>query len=274
MPSHPARARWSASATWLILAITMSGCGEVIVPSPTVAPTATGSRSAATTSPGATVSDSPDLMELPAPPTLALDEIPLTCGSPLVFGVEALDGMPGAEMAAHPAAENLRQFLADGSLPDRSGWRLVVLNGEGVLFLLPGTREEGVSYWNAEFGPAAAGWQPVRWGQCDLRPAFEGIEPARWELAPNTLVGRDTQALEVRVFEQACASGASPDDRIVGPAVILLEDSVIIILGTRPLPGPQTCEPGLAATVRVELPERLGDRELLDGSSFPAEPRS
>ena len=50
----------------------------------------------------------------------------------------------------------LRQLMAEGSLPNRSGWRLVVFNDDGVLFLLPGTRDEGVSYWNAEFGPAGS----------------------------------------------------------------------------------------------------------------------
>lgn len=213
-------------------------------------------------------------MELQSPPVLSLDEVPLMCGSPLAFSVDALAGVPGAERADHPAAGKLRQLLADGSLPDRSGWRLVVFNDDGVLFLLPGTREEGVSFWNAEFGPADADWEPVRWGQCEIQPAFVGIEAARWELAPDERVGPDTQSFEVRVFEKACASGASPEGRIVGPAVIPVEDSLIVILGTRPPPGPQTCEPGPPATVRVELPQPLGDRQLLDGSSFPAEPRS
>lgn len=213
-------------------------------------------------------------MELPTPPVLSLDEVPLMCGSPLAFSVEALAAAPGAERADHPAAKNLRQMLADGSLPDRSGWRLVVFNEGGALFLLPGTRTEGVSFWNAELGPAEADWQPVRWGQCDIQPAFEGIEAARWELAPGEEIGPDTLSFEALVLEQACASGAIPEGRIVGPAVIPMEDSVVVVLGTRPPPGPQTCEPGPPATVRVHLPEPLGERQLLDGSSFPAEPRS
>lgn len=220
------------------------------------------------------VSEAPDPVDLQSPPVLSLDEVPLTCGSPLAFSVDALGGTPGAERADHPAARNLRQLVADGSLPDGPGWRLVAFSEEGVLFLLPGTPRSGVSFWNAEFGPAEADWQPVRWGQCDIQPAFEGVEAARWELAPNERVGPNTQSFEALVFEQACASGASPEGRIVGPAVIPLEDSLIVILGTRPPPGPQTCEPGPPATVRVQLPEPLGDRQLLDGSSFPAEPRN
>ena len=226
-------------------------------------------------SPTTMASQTPDPMPLQTPPILALDDVPLMCGSPLAFSVDALEeSTASAENADHPAARNLRQLLADGSLPNRSGWRLVVFDRDGVLFLLPGTSEEGVAFWYAEFGPAGANWQFVRLGQCDIQPAFVGVEAARWELSPEERVGADTRSFEVLVFEQGCASGASPDGRIVGPAVIPLEDSVIVILGTRPLPGPQTCEQGPPATLRVELPEPLGDRQLLDGSTFPAEPRS
>jgi hypothetical protein len=213
-------------------------------------------------------------MELPTPPVLSLIDVPLKCGSPLVFSVDALASIPGAERADHPAARNLRQLVADGSLPDRSGWRLVAFDTDGVLFLQAGTRKEGVSFWYAEFGPAETDWEPVRWGQCDIQPAFEGVEAARWELVAEEQTGPSTQDFDVLVFEQACASGASPEGRIVGPAVIPLEDSLIVILATRPPPGPQTCEPGPPATVRVQLAEPLGNRQLLDGSTFPSEPRT
>lgn len=259
----PADAAWWASVSVLGLALLLVACGAEATP--TSPPPVNASHFPATT---------PSTMELPSPPSLALDEVPLTCGGPLVFGVDALAAIPGAERADHPAARNLRQFMADGSLPDRSGWRLVVFDEDGVLFLLPRTREGGVSFWYAEFGPAETGWEPVRWGQCDIQPAFEGVEAARWELAPEEQIGPGTQSFEVLVFEQACASGASPDGRIISPAVIPLEDSLIVIVATRPPPGPQTCEPGPPATVRVQLAEPLGNRQLLDGAIFPAEPRT
>jgi hypothetical protein len=147
------------------------------------------------------------------------------------------------------------------------------LNDDGALFLLAGRPREGHAFWSAELGPADTDWEPVRWGQCDLQPSFEGIVPARWELAPDEEIGPDTLSFDALVFEQACASGASPEGRIVGPAVIPAEETMTVILGTRPLPGPQTCQPGPPAVFRVELPEALGDRQLLDGSTFPAEQR-
>jgi hypothetical protein len=221
----------------------------------------------------AAASESPVPVELETPPPLSMDDIPLMCGSPLSFSAAALGAIRGAESANHPAARSLRQLLADGSVPNRPGWQLVVLGDRGALFLLPGEPREGVDFWRAELGPEGENWAPVRWGACEIQPAFDGIEPARWELAPGEDVGPDTRTLEVLVFEQACASGASPEGRIVGPAVFRLEDSMTVILGTIAPPGPQTCVPGPPATVEVRLPEPLGNRALLDGSTFPAERR-
>lgn len=256
----------------LCSAIVLAACGQDPIPTPTHSlahPDGLG-----TSTPSAAATNTASTVDLHSPPALSLNEVPLTCGSPLAFGVDALAAAPGAERAAHPAAQSLRQLIAQGSVPDRSGWRLVVFDADGVLFLLPGVPEEDVMFWNAELGPALANWNPVRWGQCDIQPAFEGMEPARWELAPQEQVGPDTTTFDVRVLEQACASGMSPEGRIVGPAVIELEASLIVILGTRPPPGQHTCEPGPAVTVRVQLPGPLGNRQLLDGATFPAEPRS
>ena len=79
--------------------------------------------------------------------------------------------------------------------------------------------------------------------------------------------------VRVLVTELACASGRSPEGRIAPPTVIYREDSVTIIFGTRPLAGTQTCQARPPAEVSVDLREPIGNRVLLDGSVFPAEPR-
>jgi hypothetical protein len=221
----------------------------------------------------AMASPSPKPIGLVSPPQLSLEDVPLMCGSPLLFGVEALDAPRGAELADDPMARRLREMLADGSVPNRSGWQLVVLEPDAALFLLPAAPRDGSDFWNAELERADGSWEPVRWGQCDIQPAFEGSEAATWLLAPGEEPNAETRRFDVIVTERACASGASPEGRIVGPAVVALEDAVIVILGTRPPPGPQTCEPGPSVTVGVELPERLGNRQLYDGSTIPPEPR-
>ena len=251
-----------AGAAWLLFAITIAGCGDIPLSSPS--PSA-----------GASTDLSPDPVALSPSPALTKDDQPLTCGSPLTFNALALLGDPGAETADHPAAEALRTLLAKNTvLPQRAGWRVVVLSQDDAQFLLPATPDEGSAFWSAEFHRAGSSWEYVRSGQCDVRPWFEGLEAARWELAPGERPGRDSRTLRVLVFWHGCNSGDSPEGRVVLAAVNYLEDSVIVIFGERPLPGPQACGgPQPPAEFSIDLTEPLGDRQLLDGWVYPPEAR-
>lgn len=211
------------------------------------------------------------LVVLPSPPEVG-EELPLSCGSPLTFNAAALLGPGGAESADHPAAAALRDVVADGSLPSRAGWRVVVLNATHALLLLPGLPAEGSAFWNAEFEKRGS-WAYVRSGQCDVRPAFVGVEPARWDLLSPEVLERDTRSFEVLVTELGCASGQSPEGRVVA-AVLYLEASITIFAATRPLAGAQTCDPGPPARIMVELAEPIGNRSLFDGSVIPPELRA
>jgi hypothetical protein len=268
--------RLRLATAWFVLTIATAACGSA-TPTGSLGGVEPVNSQPDASSPRHTAGNSPrpssDLVALSPPPLVTQDDLPLNCGGPLTFTADALLGISGAEASDHPAAEALRQLVADSPLPKRPGWRLVVLNDENAQFLLPATRPDGSAFWYAEFLSADSSWQYVRSGQCDITPALEGVEPARWELAPGAQPHSDSRTLSVLVFEQACASGASPEGRIVAAAVIYLVDSVTVIFGTRPLPGPQTCQPGPPAEVSVELHEPLGSRELLDGSVIPPEPR-
>lgn len=274
---HRSSEAWIRWRLLLLAAITiaiMSGCGGTPLPSTGVDATATaGSPTTLPSIPQGTVGAPAPTATLVAPPAIEAGQLQLTCGSPLAFAPRALSGPPGAEEADHPAAEALRQLLKGDSPPSRPGWRVVVLSATHVLFLLPGLPQEGVAYWNAEFENRGGAWMYVRSGQCDLQPFFSGIEPARWDLAPGDALRPNTTTLNVLVTDRGCSSGQSPEGRIVPAAVIYDANSVMVIFGVKPLPGSQTCEPAPAAAVSLELREALGNRELLDGAVFPAEPR-
>ncbi len=254
------------------VALLASGCG--VDPSgPT--PIASAARVSLSASPLADSEAIPaeSLPTLRPPRKRDPEGVPLSCGSPLAFGAHALRGPAGVELADHPAAAALRQLVTDGHLPTGNGWRLVVLTDSSALFLLPMPADEEFPYLSAEFESRDGTWTWVRYGQCVMRPVFDGIEPARWELAPGQQLTRDVRTFEVLVTEQACASGQSPEGRIMPAAAIYLETSIIVIFGVRPLPGAQTCQGNPSLMVTLELDEPLGDRALLDGSALPAEPR-
>lgn len=264
-PSLPQLARAA-----LVLSL-VSGCASPI-PSSSISEPADSMSQSAAGSPSTQPSEQ-DATVSP-PPMVTDDELPLSCGSPLAFSAGALLGQSGAESADHPAAEALRALIADSPLPKRSGWQIVVLTARHALFLLPATSDEGSAFWSAEFEQSNSEWLYVRSGQCDIRPALGNFEPARWDLEPGQTLGPETRSFTVLVTELGCASGQSPEGRIVPAAAIYQEDAVIVIFGTRPLSGAQTCISGPAAQASVMLHEPLGNRRLFDGSVIPPEPRS
>jgi hypothetical protein len=169
--------------------------------------------------PSASASGNP-LASLFPPPAMDEDDLRFSCGSPLTFSAAALGAPGGAELADHPAAEALRGLLNDELLPQLHGWKVLVLDESTALFLVPARPGEGFAYWSAEFEREGSNWTYVRSGQCDIRPTFEGISPAHWELAPGESLAPPSQTVAVLVTELECASGQSPDERIV-PAAIL-----------------------------------------------------
>lgn len=204
------------------------------------------------------------------PPVAEIDELALTCGSPARFHPDALRGRVGAESADHPAAAALRRLLDhDRALRGRQGWYLVALSDTGALFIVPGRPGEDIPYWMAEFEKRGDRWTFARSGQCEIRPSFEGIGQATWTLAPGQPLTPHTEVINVLVAELACASGSSPEGRLVPAAAVYQETAIIIIYGVRPLHGPQTCQAAPAAATRLRLSEPLGDRQLLDGGVLP-----
>lgn len=252
----------------LLLAITIAGCGTPV--------------SSPSSSPGASADQSHNPVVLSTPPALAEGDQPLSCGSSLTFSADALLGGPGAETADHPAAEALRDLIADTPLPDsdsplpeQDGWLVVVLSRESALFLLPAAPDQDHAYDYAEFHLGDTGWEYVRAGQCDVKPWFDGLETARWELAPAEQPGPESRTVAVLVSEQTCPNGESPKGPIEQAAVTYRDDSVTVVLGNRTPSGPQIgCGPLVPADFSVELNEPLGYRQLLDGYIFPPEPRA
>ncbi len=49
-------------------------------------------------------------------------------------------------------------------------------------------------------------------------------------------------------------------------------DAVVVTFVADDLPGFQTCPSHPPARRTVELPEHIGDRQLLDGATMPAQP--
>jgi len=94
---------------------------------------------------------------------------------------------------------------------------------------------------------------------------------ATWWLDPASLP-IDPQATRLRgfVLERACASGRSPEGRILAPDVDYGADALTITFSIAPLAGGQDCQGNTPFGVVFELEEPVGERPIFDGSTTPA----
>lgn len=111
-------------------------------------------------------------------------------------------------------------------------------------------------------------WTLARAGGCvpEVRHP-SGARRAAWE--PAEEVHPETTHLEVAVRERMCASGQPADDRLLSPEIELGEDAVVVTWFVEPVPGGASCPSNPITAATLELPEPLGDRELLDGGLYP-----
>ncbi len=124
---------------------------------------------------------------------------------------------------------------------------------------------------SAAIGLALAAW--AAWGCGSPGPGTAGTTglaglagTAGWWVDPAQLpLPATATRIDGFLHEQACASGTSPEGRIVGPEIVYHPDAVTVTFGVRPIGG--TCPSNPWFPITVELAEQLGGRALIDGGS-------
>ncbi len=158
-----------------------------------------------------------------------------------------------------------------------------VLLGKGT----HGSTEEllvGVGNWDTD-GPgkggeyvllerANDGYEAAAWGTCNLEPVLPpGLAWAEIAARADALDPEAT-AVAVMVSERECTSGRSPAPFLNEPVVIERDDSVTVYWTSDSAKGDQTCQGNPSVRRLLQLEEPLGQRELLDGSTWPPLPAS
>ena len=196
----------------------------------------------------------------------------VTCGGP-AFPSAILGEAGDAELAPGPEAAALRALL-DGpearDLLPRSGWTLAVRQEALVLFVAPSPPGSEPPIVQVSLELAGGSWRAEGFGQCwpqaDVGP---GLGLASFRVAPHEELSPETEEVDVLVTERACNSGQDARGRVVRPAVILADDTVTVVFAVVPRGGMQECPSNPETPVLLELPEPLGERRLVDGSSVP-----
>ena len=287
---HHLRVAAGLLAGGALCAVTMLGCGDAS-PHPSGAPP-TGSATVASALPAPT-----DVAGGHASPPASTSGVPaagssvtpaasgeppglagmLACtGTDVAFPIAVLDEPPLAELGPNAPASALRAVLGTETatelgLPEH-GWRTAITGAAAVTFVAP----RGATWAFATTAPAAgADWQFWEGGHCDLAvrlPASVGY--ATWRLDRAHPPDPSATSLSLLARETACAGGQAPGARMLAPIVVETDALVTIALVVRQVPGGADCPANPEVPVMVALPRPIGTRTLLDGSSFPAVPRS
>jgi hypothetical protein len=111
---------------------------------------------------------------------------------------------------------------------------------------------------------------------CAAAPASQTRPPsfapdagqADWWVNPADLpLAATTRTIHGFLHEQACASGSSPEGRILGPWIEYRSDAIVVTYRVRVIGG--TCQGNGSYPITISLAEGLGSRSLLDGGVDP-----
>ena len=188
-----------------------------------------------------------------------------SCNGLGTFVVSELEAPPGSGLTLEEIGVSDAMVAERGiPAPPSSGWfEVTAADGHRV-------------YLNADAQVEAWGLVTVVDGnvldisECTPRRVTEpGFGLADWVL-PGDLPGPRARSFPIEVTEIECASGQPADDRLLPPEIVLSDDAVTITVLVATLDDDErTCQGNPSVEVEIELPEPLGDRMLLDGSTYP-----
>lgn len=134
---------------------------------------------------------------------------------------------------------------------------LVARADEGFMFMTL-TRDLGGWKWSGAQGGAPCPLQ-------HMPPS--NANTVDWVLDPGApALTPDSTSVRVLLTEQQCVSGQAIGSRLLGPQVVMTADDVRIAFAARRPPGDaHNCIGNPSMSFVVQLPEPLGDRQVIDG---------
>jgi hypothetical protein len=170
----------------------------------------------------------------------------------------AVDGLGGEAPYFEEFVSSYDWFVADDGATTR------VLFGEGR------RSRQDPPHAYASLEQRDGTWAPAGWGQCSTEVQAEGWGNARFRLDPAAPPSPGDDRIGVLATEMACTGGRPPEGREVRSVVVgETEETISVVILVEPPTGAQDCpgNPPFPYEIRLDAP--LGDRTVLDGSTYP-----
>ena len=101
-------------------------------------------------------------------------------------------------------------------------------------------------------------------------PRIADVSVATWWVDPAAgALASETTVIPALLNEQACASGQTPEGRVLEPVIEYRADAVLVTISVTHRIGGQDCPGNPDFPIEITLAEPLGTRALFDGSSTP-----
>ncbi|MBJ7357137.1 hypothetical protein [Nocardioides sp.] len=176
------------------------------------------------------------------------------------------------ELLANPkyAGELELSFLTKGA--EGTPWRLLEIDGDAYTLGLDTWTEDGPVDGAFVMGIERRGdaWVWSGGGNCHLAPV---LRPGHtWVELHGADLDRTATDPRVDVNERTCTSARDPSPYLHDPYVVETDESVTVYWTSTPPQGGQDCPGNPSVSRPLPLSEPLGDRELLDGSTYPPSP--
>jgi hypothetical protein len=199
------------------------------------------------------------------------DDLPVTCGSG-VFPIGALDNiLPLEDADPGGVAAAIEPFLEgeEGEFWPQDGWQ-ILYETEDRIHLIAMTDMGTLAHMHVTFGGSGWTWAgaSLAGDPCELQFVVpEELNTVDWRLDPEgEPLSASTVEIGVILTERPCVDGREIGDRLLGPEIVMTETRVFIAFAAeRPEGDAFTCPGNPDTPYVVELPEPLGDRELMEG---------
>ena len=195
--------------------------------------------------------------------------------------VTVFSGPTNAERGQAPPERALRAFLARKGIPwaRRHNWRLLAESHERAEFGA-GRLTDRATFLDAPeletmaFRRTRRGWRWQTYSSgCEPSSLRRGLRAITWDLASGQELTPATRRVQVDLGPGECNGGRSQNKRMQKPEFREQNGALLLSIWLRPVtPGPHSCDGLAEPPVTIELPEPLGERELMDGGTYPPQP--